>query len=413
MIRSTKHSLKFANAGKLRELSLFLDEYERVGQLLIDQIWEHGYENFSVRKDALELPLYLDYKKFNIKTSLSARALSSLLTQVSGKIRAATKQRAKTVFVRNKLRKAGQPYLHLNKKLAQMRLCKPKFGKGAELSSKCCDIRQSKSGWFLRVKSTGFKTVKIPVRAHKRSNFWLARGELMGSFLISKTATILRYDVPTQKTSGTQKIAIDQGVKTIATLSNGQTTPETCKHGHSFDSICDKLARKRKGSKQFKKAQAHRKNHINWSLNQIAWDTFAEVRLEKIYNIGFRKRRSRKLKHFTNTLIRDKIQRCCEEREVPVVEQDSSYRSQRCSQCGIVRKANRKGKVYSCKHCGMVCDADFNAAQNHAIDLPDATWALRGQKLNLGNGFYWRPDGLFTFGGQELRVPDSARKPIP
>ena len=67
---------------------------------------------------------------------------------------------------------------------------------------------------------------------------------------------------------------------------------------------------------------------------------------------------------------------------VHFVEQDSTYRSQRCSCCGNVRKANRKGKIYECKHCGNVIDADYNASINHSIDLPEIPYNLRERNLN-------------------------------
>jgi len=51
--------------------------------------------------------------------------------------------------------------------------------------------------------------------------------------------------------------------KTVATLSDGQTTPDTDRHGHSLQSVIKKLSRKKKGSKVFKLAQTHRKNFVN------------------------------------------------------------------------------------------------------------------------------------------------------
>lgn len=41
----------------------------------------------------------------------------------------------------------------------------------------------------------------------------------------------------------------------------------------------------------------------------------------------------------------------------------SAFTSQTCCKCGIVRKANRKGQLYSCQ-CGNRIDADYNAAIN-------------------------------------------------
>jgi len=91
--------------------------------------------------------------------------------------------------------------------------------------------------------------------------------------------------------------------------------------------------------------------------------------------------------------------------EVPLIEQDSTYRSQRCFECGNVRKANRKGSEYNCRRCGSVDDSDHNASMNHSIDLPPIPFELRSLKKNLKDGFLWNSDGFFSLDGVELRVP--------
>jgi transposase len=83
-------------------------------------------------------------------------------------------------------------------------------------------------------------------------------------------------------------------------------------HEHSLSSILDKLSRKKKGSKAFKRAQIHRKNFVHWSVNQINFEGVKEVRLEKVVNIRFGKKSSRKMSHWSNPEIRDKIKRKCE-----------------------------------------------------------------------------------------------------
>ena len=49
-------------------------------------------------------------------------------------------------------------------------------------------------------------------------------------------------------------------------------------------------------------------------------------------------------------------------RELVVV--DPKYTSQDCSACGVRDASSRRGKVYQCTSCGMVLDADVNAARN-------------------------------------------------
>ena len=43
---------------------------------------------------------------------------------------------------------------------------------------------------------------------------------------------------------------------------------------------------------------------------------------------------------------------------------DARYTSQRCSACGTIDKASRKGNRYTCRHCGNNMHADTNAAIN-------------------------------------------------
>jgi transposase len=186
-------------------------------------------------------------------------------------------------------------------------------------------------------------------------------------------------------------------MKDILTCSDKQTTPKVDKHGHSLESIMRKLASKKKGSRAFSRAQAHRNNFINWSLNQLNLDNIKEIRLEKVWNIGYKSKTSRLMQHWTNTLIRDKVESICAETGVQLKHQSSTYRSQRCSGCGVVRKANRKGKTYLCKHCGLEIDADYNASLNHIIDLPEIPYNLRKLKMNRGNGFYWLESGIYEF----------------
>jgi hypothetical protein len=67
----------------------------------------------------------------------------------------------------------------------------------------------------------------------------------------------------------------------------------------------------------------------------------------------------------------------------------------------VVLKSNRKGKEYTCKHCGCIIDADYNAALNHEIELPEIPYDIR--KLNLNRkGFYWLETGIFDLDDRSL-----------
>lgn len=178
-----------------------------------------------------------------------------------------------------------------------------------------------------------------------------------------------------------------------------------CPHGHDLSSIQDKLSRRKRGSKGFKRAQEHRKNYINWSINQLNFKDIKEVRLERLRNVRKGKKSSHKLSHWTYTEIKGKLARLSETEGFCLAEVPNEFRSQRCSRCGWVRKANRKGKTFTCNICSYTEDADLNAAFNLKLDLFTIPYWVRQQKLNR-KGFYWLPDGLYTV-GHECIVRDT------
>ena len=400
MIKSTRHHLKDLNKDKNTVYQRFLYDYSLFASKVIDHIWSNGYQSFSVQLNKLELPKYIDYKPFkHFSKTLSARAMSSAVTQVSQIIRSSVEKQKRVNWIKEnknlnvKNKKFSKPWL---KQINPI------------LSSKCCDYELTPDGKFLafiRLKSIGstYGEIKIPVNKQL-----LANGTIQNGFLFKKDYIQLSWikeTTPTEK--GNKILGIDQGYLSVVTCSDEQLIPQNDNNGHSLKSIIEKLSRKRKGSKSFKKAQSHRKNFVNWSINQINFKGVKEVRLEKVVNIRFRKHTSRNMSHWTNPEIVNKIKSRCSLLEVPVIEQSCSYRSQRCNNCGLVRKANRKGKQYNCNHCDYSNDADLNASMNHVCDLPEVPKAFLGKKLNVNNGFFWKPEGFFTFDGSELRVPNN------
>ena len=392
MIRSSKHSIKFANTGKLDMYAEFLKEYRKVFQLVVDHIWVNGYDDFNIDGERLNLPMYLDYKRFGIVTNLSARVLRCLVTQASSVIRGTCEKRKKQLYA---LVKYG-------KKIKLHKISKPICIVNPELNSICCDIQKGQGfDYFAQLKSLGksYGKIRIPIKHTKVSRKW--EGELMASVSFSDNNVVLRWKIEKKVKIG-KSIGVDQGIRNVATLSDGQRTPEKDNHGHSLNSILDKLMRKKKGGKAFKRTCAHRKNFINWSINQL--NLHGHIKLEKLYRV---KKGNRKLSHWSYPLIKDKIARRCEELGVQFSEQSSAYRSQRCNRCGLVRKANRKGAIYKCG-CGYIGDSDLNASLNHVIDLPEMPFDLRSSKLNQ-KGFHWLPNGFFL-DGKELTVPRPENK---
>jgi predicted RNA-binding Zn-ribbon protein involved in translation (DUF1610 family) len=389
-------------------------------KIILSKIWEQGYSwfdkdgnkiIFNPNKNLLNHPHFIDYNQFNIKTTLSARALCSLTTQLCGILGASVEKQRKRLFILEKIKKEGLvPSKAFIRSLRRGMPKKPNVENiNAELSSKCCDIKfvEGRFNAFIQLKSIGdsFGKVRIPIKYTKHSKNLKENSTLKGSFLFKNHSIDFRWESEVDGVDEGIEVGADQGKNDILVLSNGEKTPTEDNDKWTLDKILQKLSRKKKGSKAFRKAQAHRENYVNWSINQLNFQGIKELRLEKIWNINYGKNTSRIMKHWSNVLIRDKVKSICETLGVHVVEQSCVYRSQRCSNCGLVRKANRKGKIYHCKSCGFVCDADLNAARNHEQNLPNLPFNLRKQRFNLGHGFYWKADGLFFIDGTALRVP--------
>ena len=428
MIRASNHLTNNCNTKKSENLCRMTLEWRRVMGFILDDIWENGYEweddngkhRFSVRENKLDFPKYIDYNKFKLEEGheLTARALSSLVTQLAGIIKASTKKQAKRIYTLGETKKEGK---NRKQRKALVKAVKTNIPQKPnisnvwiELSSKCAEFKTTEEGkfdGFLKISSfflDGTK-IKIPISFHKHSKSLQERGKMMTSFLIREKSVDIRWKInaPMQKSSG-DTIGCDQGLKTVATFSNAMTTPQTDKHGHSVDNITEKMTMAKKGSKRFNRLQKLRTNVVNHMMNQVSFKGIKQVNLEDVKNVGYKNKTSRKLSHWTNTIIRDKIEKKCEEEGVRLIFQSSTYRSQRCSSCGIVRKANRKGKEYDCKHCGLSIDADLNASYNlESSSLPEVPSIFRGKKINLKDGFYWSEYGFFLFSGEEIFVEDN------
>lgn len=423
MLRSTKHFLKDTNTNKVSNLTLLLKEYRRVSKIILEDIWENGYvwytefcvglqrHEFNIKKNKLEHPKFIDYNRFKIDTKLSGRMLSSLVTQLSGILGASVEKQRKRLYMRGEILKEGGNVTLLDRKIKQNIPVFPNLENiNMELSSKCAEFKITEGffGGFLKLKSLGMcGPILLPIKYHKMNEKY-ADWEMKGSFLVSDKVVNLRWfkEDPELRTTGSI-IGGDQGFKTCLTLSDeqitkSQPTPNPNKF-HDLESILRDMCRKKKGSRAFKKLQDLRNNYIHWTLNQLNLDGIKEVRFEKIWNIGYKKRTSKLMSHWTNTIIRDGWQDFCLRNGVRFTEVESAYKSQRCFPCGLVKKSNRKKKVYKCP-CGHVMDADLNSSNNQVLDLPEISYEFRKLKLNV-KGFYWLESGIFDLNGVEIRVP--------
>jgi IS605 OrfB family transposase len=400
-IRSTKVSLNKANKIKLQKLLEVQSEYSKVVIEFIDILWINKEERMPslLPKNITE----------NVKTWLSARMIQCAGKQASAIVRGTIQKQKQRLFIYNKLVSEGKTK-EANKllKLINYNSCsKPTVNKviPMELDERFIKITLNNNttfdGW-LTISSIGNKIkLKVPFKKTKHFNK-LAVGKLMPGIRINQNyATFMFSFEHKEQNQKNNVIGIDVGIKNTISCSDGQQTGCDI-HGHSLDTIQRKLAKKKKGSKAFLRVQNHRKNYINWSINQLNLKNVDIVKCEKIKNLRSKQKVSRYMSSWTYADIFDKLQRKCEEQNVSIVRVSPTYTSQRCFACGWVCKKNRKGKSFKCTKCEYAFDADLNAAKNISLNLREIGKKERLLQKNK-TGFYW------TVEGQEHIVPDTQK----
>lgn len=349
-IRSSKLTLKFVNKGKQETILNFLNEYRRVVSLFVDIFWEMEKIPHFIEKE---------YRQ-NINSWLNQRVIQAAGQQASGIVRGTRARYQKALYIRNKLLEKRQKikYLETIKEPS-----KPKIDYlAAQLDSRFFKVENGKNSFDLWLRLWGLqyrKGIIVPLKKHKHFNKLQKRGKLLGAIWLSEKYIIFSFEFNCQQQEGDIK-GMDIGLTNTFTLSNGQTSQPDI-HGHTLVSILRKMSKKQKGSNGFKRVYDHRRNYINWSLNQLNLNGTRQLNIEKFKKLRYRRRVSRFLSHWSYATIFDKLSRKCEEEGVLINRIFSAYSSLRCSRCGEL--GERHKKLFLCK-CGVKIDADYNASLN-------------------------------------------------
>jgi transposase len=402
MIRSSKISLKFTNKEKLNQLKSFITAYKQAVSDYIDLLWDRPYPLKS---------LITKEDQNSINSTLSARALQAAGKQAIGIINGTKAKQQRRLYIIDKLRSEGKfkKARKLLRVYEETSISKPSLKE----VNPCLDSRFTKidleenntsfDGW-VTISSIGNKQkIEIPFNKHKHFNKLASRGALKQSITISNNDITVFFEIADKPTIDQGlTLGLDIGQNTTISLSNGQIIDKDI-HQHDYKTICEKLARKQKDSKAFKRTQTHRTNYINWAVNQMKLNGVYQVNRESIKHLFKGRRLRRKLKHWNYAELIDRVDKKLEDLGVQVTTLNPTYTSQRCYNCGYVRKSNRKtSKLFKCKACGHTTDADLNASKNLSLCLRPIGTKERLQGKNR-TGFYWMPVG------QELIVPATSK----
>jgi hypothetical protein len=396
MIRSSKITFKWTNRAKRDRLELFLSNYRSVLRDFVDILWELDKFPALLPK---EVTSTVDPR------GLSARAMQAAAKQAAGVVKGTRTKNRRRLYVLEKLRTAGDTKgaERLGRAIASNPGGKPDCSTVCpELDSRFCSIDLEPGTSFQMWVTLGslgkpYGKIELPFNRTRHFNKMLDRGEVKKGVRLSSKGVTFMFDIPDppKRELGTT-LGVDIGQRAVLSTSSGFQTGAN-KHGHDLASITRILSRRRRGSKGFLRAQAHRDNYVNWSINQLDLSGVRQVNRENIKDMRRGKNSGRGLSHWTYPAIIDKLESRCLELGVLVRTVDPVYTSQRCHQCGFTRKGNRKGVMFKCGACGHATDSDLNAALNISLDLPSMR-EDRWRKLNR-TGFYWAASG------QELIVP--------
>lgn len=424
VVRASRLSLKETNASKLEILREFVLEYECSVSFYVDALWRgrftEGNKILNVSQGLYDCPKFCP--KIDFDSPLTGRALKCAQTQAMGIVKAVLNKRVKD---ENKFiwkRDHGIKDEKLEKRLANLPTMPEIKNLGCELNSIVAGVEGKNSAktfdLWLDVHSMfknkrGLK-IQLPLKKHSRFLHWEAKGTMLNSVLLKNNSVEIRFKValPERKTEGTV-VAIDQGIKACLTTSDSDLFKPYQNGRWDLDSIIKALSKKKSGSKAFLRFVEFRRNYIGFIVNQLDLSNVKEMKLEEIVNMKFGRNVSRQLKHFSNPLVRDALIKACEEQGVLFTHVPNEFNSQRCNKCGWTQKSNRNSKVFKCKHCHHVADADENATQN--IKIRDQLFPLdkkfRFLKLNR-EGFFWNSKGIFNKNMEEITVPSTTEKEI-
>ncbi len=410
MIKKSSSSTKFANPGKISRMGEFIDEYTKITQELVNILWSQRLERIQslVPKEITS----------QIDSWLTARAIQCSAKQASGIVRGTIKKQKDRLFVINRLKVEGK-----FKKARKLQQIYNKNEISNPIVKRCCpeldsrfvkinlESNNSFDGW-ITLTNLGFgKKIVFPFKRTEHFNGMFSSGNLKQGIRLSKNLIDFNFELPDvpKRTSG-KTIGVDIGVSNVYYCSDGFCSCSN-KDGYNLVEIQKILSRRKKGSVGFRKAQTHRENYINSSINSINLDGIKQINIENIVNMNNGKRTNRFLTHFVSAQILGKLNGYCEKHGVHVVRKNQAYTSQRCSKCGWVHESNRKGKKFKCASCGFACDADLNASINISLDLCKISNEDRLLKKNKA-GFFWEEKSYLAdcvLTSQESIVPDTQR----
>jgi transposase len=237
-------------------------------------------------------------------------------------------------------------------------------------------------GWIPFI-SRAVKVEDDKVRYLKRHfRFWKSR-ELGGKIKTGcftqdargRWYVAFQCEVEDVRETGTGKVGIDLGLKTVATLSNGETIP-ALKHYRKYQeklAIAQRARNKKRVKAIHAKISNSRRHHLHEQTTKIAREN-SHICVGNVSPSKLAKTKMAKsVLDASWAILKSQLCYKASRHRAVYIEVDERWTSQTCSSCGTNPDSSPKGmgalgiRQWTCSDCGASHDRDVNAATNILI----------------------------------------------
>jgi len=346
--RSSKYTLKFITKKKRLLLEQMFDLYKVYLQRTIDLIWE---EKVPVKK-------YISSKEINWMDNVGGQYKQIIYRHACAIVKS----------IKSKKGKKSKPEVKNLTISLDRRIVNVEFSNRAQAFDRWIRISLP---FILEGKKRERIEIFIPLKEHKHS-LKFKDWRLCKTIRLNKDFVYLTFEKekPPVKQEG-KVIGIDQGYKNLITTSEGQFI------GKGFNRIYEKIARKKQGSKAFKRALVERNNEINRLINkELDLSDVKTIKIEDLKYLKkgikgrFRKEFNNKFQRWTYRQVMTKLERKAEQEAVQLFRVQPAFTSLTCPMCLFRHKDNRKSDKFLCLNCGYENHSDVVGAINIARQEP-------------------------------------------
>ena len=176
-----------------------------------------------------------------------------------------------------------------------------------------------------------------------------------------------------------EEVGIDVGLKTFASLSNGENVENPRffrKDEKALAKAQRKLSKQKRGSRERRKARKvvsriherirnRRHDFVHQTARRLV-NRFGVIAVEKLNVKGMVKNHclAKSISDASWSMFRSVLTGKAERANRLVVAVNPAYTSRRCSGCGDIEKKSLSVRTHRCSVCGLVLDRDTNAAVN-------------------------------------------------